>query len=265
VIFKMEAGRMNININADMGESFGPWPMGDDASLIQVINSANVACGFHAGDPVHMVTTVQRALKNGVSIGAHPAFHDLQGFGRRPMKLSDTELSAVVTYQVGALQAIAAAQGGAVTHVKPHGAMSNMACADDAMANVIATAVRAISADLILLAPACSALARAGETAGLRVAIEVFADRAYQDDGQLVPRSQPHAMVHGAEASAAHVLGMLAAGGLVCLSGKVLPTPIHSICVHGDNPEAVASAMAVRDAVKAKGYTLKSIDALLSN
>ena len=123
---------MNININADMGESFGPWPMGDDASLIQVINSANVACGFHAGDPVHMVTTVQRAPKNSVSIGAHPAFHDLQGFGRRPMKLSDTELSAVVTYQVGALQAIAAAQGGAVTHVKPHGAMSNMACADDA-------------------------------------------------------------------------------------------------------------------------------------
>lgn len=255
---------MNININADMGESFGPWQMGDDESLIQVINSANVACGFHAGDPLHMQTTVRRALKNGVSIGAHPAFNDLQGFGRRPVKLSDDELAAIVTYQVGALQAIAVAQGAAVTHVKPHGAMSNMACADDAIATVIARAVLAINADLILLAPACSALARAGESAGLRVAIEVFADRAYQDDGQLVPRSQAHAMVHGADAAAAHVLAMLDAGGLVCHSGKVLPTPIHSICVHGDNPEAVASAAAVRDAVKAKGYTLKRIDELLT-
>ncbi len=255
---------MQINLNADMGESFGPWPMGDDASLIRVINSANVACGFHAGDPMHMVATVKSAIANGVSIGAHPAFQDLQGFGRRPVKLSDAELAAIVTYQVGALQAIAHAQGGAVTHVKPHGAMSNMACADDAMATTIARAVKAIDPHLILLAPACSALARAGEAAGLRVAIEVFADRAYQPDGQLVPRSQPHAMVHGAEASAAHVLRMLDAGGLVTHTGAVLPTPIHSICVHGDNPEAVASAAAVRDALRTRGYALVAIDQLLA-
>jgi 5-oxoprolinase (ATP-hydrolysing) subunit A len=238
---------MQINLNADMGESFGPWPMGDDASLIRVINSANVACGFHAGDPMHMVATVKSAIANGVSIGAHPAFQ-----------------AAIVTYQVGALQAIAHAQGGAVTHVKPHGAMSNMACADDAMATTIARAVKAIDPHLILLAPACSALARAGEAAGLRVAIEVFADRAYQADGQLVPRSQPHAMVHGAEASAAHVLRMLDAGGLVTHTGAVLPTPIHSICVHGDNPEAVASAAAVRDALRTRGYALVAIDQLLA-
>ena len=256
---------MQINLNADMGESFGPWPMGNDAALIRVINSANVACGFHAGDPVHMVNTVNNALAQGVSIGAHPAFQDLQGFGRRPVKISDAELAAIVTYQVGALQAIAQSQGGAVTHVKPHGAMSNMACADDLMATTIARAVKAIQPTLILLAPACSALARAGKAVGLRVAIEVFADRAYQEDGQLMPRSQPHAMIHGAAASAAHVLRMLEAGGLVTHAGQVLPTMIHSICVHGDNPEAVASATAVRDALRTRGYTLVGIDRLLAD
>ena len=169
---------MEINLNADLGESFGAWRMGDDRALLAVIGSANVACGFHAGDPLVMTETVRLAGETGVSLGAHPAFPDLQGFGRREMQLSPRELSTVVTYQVGALMGIAQSQGQRVTHVKPHGAMSNMACQDAAMAATIAVAVKAIDAQLILLAPALSELAAAGRAAGLRVADEVFASGA---------------------------------------------------------------------------------------
>ena len=156
-----------INLNADLGESFGTWTMGSDAALLSVINSANIACGFHAGDPVVMRETVRLALADGVSLGAHPAFPDLQGFGRRAMQLSPKELEATILYQVGALQAMAAAEGGRVSHVKPHGALNNIACADEAMAATVARAVKALDRDLILLAPALSALERAGEAAGL--------------------------------------------------------------------------------------------------
>jgi UPF0271 protein len=162
-----------INLNADLGESFGAWRMGDDAALLQVIGSANIACGFHAGDPVVMRETVRLALTNGVSLGAHPAFPDLQGFGRRAMQLSDKELEATVLYQVGALQAMATAEGGRVTHVKPHGALNNIACANAEVAATLARAVRALDRELILLAPALSALEAAGDAAGLRVGREV--------------------------------------------------------------------------------------------
>lgn len=248
-----------INLNADLGESFGAWRMGDDAALLQVIGSANIACGFHAGDPVVMRETVRLAVANGVSLGAHPAFPDLQGFGRRVMQLSPKELEATILYQVGALQAMAAAEGGRVSHVKPHGALNNMACADEAMATTVARAVKALDRELILLAPAQSALERAGEAAGLRVAREVFADRSYQPDGQLTPRSQPGAVLHGAQDCVQHVLRMLDAGGIVTTDGQRLPTRIDSICVHGDGPGAVEAARAIRTALEAAGHRLVTL------
>ena len=251
-----------INLNADLGESFGAWRMGDDAALLQVIGSANIACGFHAGDPVVMRETVRLALANGVSLGAHPAFPDLQGFGRRAMQLSAKELEATILYQVGALQAMAAAEGGRVTHVKPHGALNNIACADAEVAATVARAVRALDRELILLAPALSALEHAGEAAGLRVGREVFADRSYQADGQLTPRSQPGAVLHDAQACVQHVLRMLDAHGIVTADGQRLPTPIHSICVHGDGPDAVASAQQIRLALEAAGYRLQPLTAM---
>lgn len=252
-----------INLNADLGESFGAWTMGSDAELLQVINSANIACGFHAGDPVVMRETVRQAVAKGVSLGAHPAFPDLQGFGRRVMQLSPAELEATILYQVGALQAMAAAEGGRVSHVKPHGAMSNMACADEAMAATVARAVKALDRELILLAPALSALERAGEAAGLRVCREVFADRTYQADGQLTPRAQPGAVLHEAQDCVNHVLRMLDAGGIVTTDGRLLPTAIHSICVHGDGPGAVAAARAIRTTLEAAGHRLAGLPELV--
>jgi UPF0271 protein len=253
---------MDINLNADLGESFGAWRMGDDRALLAVVGSANVACGFHAGDPLVMATTVRLAREAGVSLGAHPAFPDLQGFGRREMRLAPNELAAVVTYQVGALIGMAQSQGQRVTHVKPHGAMSNMACEDAAMAATIAAAVKAIDAQLILLAPALSALAAAGRAAGLRVADEVFADRAYTDEGNLVPRSMPGAVLQGSAECLAHVLRMLERGGIVAMSGKLLPCSFHSICVHGDSPHAVATAAAVREGLLAAGHRLRPLPEL---
>lgn len=245
-----------INLNADLGESFGAWSMGDDPAVLDVVTSANIACGFHAGDPLVMRQTVRAAMARGVSLGAHPSFPDLQGFGRRRMDLSPAELEAVLVYQIGALQGMAAAEGGRVTHVKPHGALSNMACADAGLAASVARAVRAVDRGLILLAPAHSALARAGEQAGLRVALEVFADRAYQDDGQLVPRAQPGAVLHGAEACWQHVQRMLDARALVSVTGRRLPTAIDSICVHGDGADAVATARAIRSGLAGAGFTV---------
>jgi UPF0271 protein len=254
---------MDINLNADLGESYGAWTMGDDAALLGVVQSANVACGFHGGDPLVMARTVALAQASGVSLGAHPSFPDLQGFGRRRMQLAPDELAAVVQVQVGALAGLARAQGVAVTHVKPHGAMNNMACEDAAMAAVIARAVHAVDPALILLAPALSPLAQAGRDAGLRVADEIFADRAYADDGTLVPRGKPGAVLHGSDACLAHVLRMLEAGGIVTASGKVLPTGFHSICVHGDTPGAAANAAALRAGLQAAGHRLRTLPALL--
>ena len=254
---------MNINLNADLGESFGAYRMGDDAAMMAIIGSANVACGFHGGDPAVMAETVRLARAAGVSIGAHPSFPDLQGFGRRAMQMSRRELHSVVVYQIGALMGVAQSQGVRVSHVKPHGAMNNMACEDAAMAATIAEAVRDVDAGLILLAPALSQLAHAGRAAGLKVADEVFADRAYTDDGNLVPRSQPGAVLATSEACLSHVLRMLERGGIVSASGRLLPTPFHSICVHGDNAHAVATAAALRGGLEAAGHRLCSLPALM--
>ena len=251
-----------LNLNADMGESFGAWTMGDDDALLQVVGSANIACGFHAGDPTIMRRTVRQAIAQGVSLGAHPSYPDLQGFGRRAMQMAPEDLAALLLYQVGALQAMARAEGGRVSHVKPHGALSNLACADAAVARTVVHAVHCLDPTLILLAPAQSELLNAALAAGLPACIEVFADRAYQDDGQLLPRSQPGAVLHDPQTCVAHVLRMVREQALVSVSGRRLPTRIDSVCVHGDGAHAVATARAVRQALQDAGHELLPLDRL---
>lgn len=248
--------RNTVNLNADLGESFGAWKMGNDSQLLEIIGSANIACGFHAGDPTVMQETVRLAIAQGVSIGAHPSFPDLQGFGRRVIQMSARDLEATLLYQIGALQAMAAAEGGLVTHVKPHGALNNVACVDRAVATTVVNAVQKLDASLLVLAPAHSALAQAALDAGQPVRNEVFADRAYLDDGQLMPRSQPGAVIHEPDACVAHVLRMLEAQGIVTAKGECLPCRIDSICVHGDGPNAVQTALSVRQSLQTAGYKL---------
>jgi UPF0271 protein len=251
-----------ININADLGEGYGAYTMGDDEALLGIVASANIACGFHAGDPMVMARTVRQAIKNGVSIGAHPGFNDLGGFGRRPIPTSPAETEALVAYQIGALAAIAAANGGRVSHVKPHGALSNMAAVDDGLAGAIARAIHCVDRELIFLAVAGSAMARAGRAAGLNVAEEAFADRTYDDDGNLTSRKRPDALIRDSAAAVAHVLRMIEEGALVSVSGKRIPARIDSICVHGDEPTAVAVARAVRAGLERAGYAVTPLPAL---
>ena len=250
----MTPGTSCVDLNADLGESFGVWTMGDDEALLSIIGRANLACGFHAGDPLVMRRSVRLAREHGVAIGAHPSFPDLQGFGRRRMDLSPEELQAMLIYQIGALAGVCRAEGTLLAHVKPHGALNNMASADEALARTVVQAVRAYDPALPLLVPACSALERAALALGQPVLREVFADRAYQDDGQLVPRCEPGAVLHDPDEAVAHVLAMLQAGGLVTRDGRVLPTPIDSICVHGDGPQAVQTARQLRKALAQRGW-----------
>ncbi len=256
---------MRVNLNADLGEGFGPWTMGDDAAMLGIVASANIACGGHAGDPDVMRRTLRLAHERGVSIGAHPSYPDLQGFGRRAMALTTTELENQIAAQVGVLTAIAALEAARVTHVKPHGALNNLACVDRKVADTVCAAVRAVDPALILLAPAASQLVVAGRAAGLAVVEEIFADRAYLPDGQLVPRSRPDAMIHGADACLAHVLAMLDAGALIATDGTRIPTPIGSICVHGDSPGAVAVARSLSDGLQAAGICLATLPDLLGS
>ena len=252
-----------LNLNSDLGESFGAWTMDGDAAMLSIVNSANVACGFHAGDPLVMCKTVALAKANGVSVGAHPGFPDLQGFGRRRMDIPLPELEAMLIYQIGALDACARAQGLRVTHVKPHGALSNIACAERKVADAVARAVHRLDPALTLLAPAASQLVYAGRDQGLPVVEEIFADRAYLDDGNLVPRSQPGAMVHGAQASLEHVMRMVEESALISINGKRIPVNPQSICVHGDNADAVATAQAIREGLLKAGYALATIPELV--
>jgi UPF0271 protein len=252
-----------INLNADLGEGYGPWTMGDDAAMLAVVNSANVACGGHAGDPDVMRRTLRLAKEHGVSIGAHPSYPDLRNFGRRAMALTTNELENQLAAQIGALMGIAALEGVRVSHVKPHGALNNQACLDRVLADTICTTIRAIDPTLILLAPAASQLVTAGHGAGLAVVEEIFADRAYLPDGQLVPRARPDAMIHGAEACLAHVRAMLDAGALIAIDGTRIPTTIGSICVHGDDADAVAVARALRDELLAAGHQFVTLPQLV--
>ena len=253
----MTAYPASIDLNADLGEGFGPWRMGDDAALLGLVTSANVACGFHAGDPDIMTRVLMQAREAGVAVGAHVAFPDLAGFGRRILPMSAAEIARAVAYQIGAAQALATFAGHRLSHVKAHGALANLAEHDAAVADAIAEATRAVDPSLTLLAIARSEQTRAGERAGLRVAHEIFADRAYANDGRLRARALPGAVIHDVDAVIARVRQMLAAQALVAIDGELLPTPIDSICVHGDTPQAVALAQALRHALENDGVALR--------
>jgi len=237
---------MRIDLNSDIGESFGPWPMGQDAALLTSISSANVACGFHAGDPGVMRTTVALAKAAGVAVGAHPGFPDLVGFGRREMKATPREVEDFVVYQIAALAGVAAIQGVTLQHVKPHGALYNMACRDRAMADAIARAVAALDRTLILFGLPGSALLRAGEAAGLTVAAEAFADRAYEPDGTLASRQKPGSVIHDAETMVARTVRMVRDHQVVALDGSVISLAAQTICLHGDTPGAAELARAIQ-------------------
>jgi len=247
---------MRIDLNSDLGESFGAWPMGQDAELMESISSANVACGFHAGDPGAMRTTVARAKANGVAVGAHPGFPDLVGFGRRELKATPQEVEDFVVYQVAALAGVAAAQGVRLQHVKAHGALYNMACRDRALADAIARAVAALDRSLILFGLPNSELLRAGEAAGLRVVAEAFADRAYERDGSLAARSKPGSVIHDSDAVVARAVRMVKSGDVVSLDGSVIRLGAQTICLHGDTPGAAALARQVRRGLEAAGVTI---------
>jgi len=245
-----------VDINSDLGEAFGAWTCGDDRAMLALVTSANVACGFHAGDPDVMADTFACARDNGVAVGAHPGYPDLQGFGRRRIPMSEREIERAVAYQIGAAQAVAALAGHRITHVKAHGALANAAAAEAGIADAVARAIRAVDRDLVHLAIALSEQIGAGERAGLRVVAEIFADRGYADDGQLVRRGLPGAMVDDPEEAATRALRMVEDQAVVTVGGRRLATPVGSICVHGDSPHAVASARLIRARLEAAGVTV---------
>ena len=244
---------MRVDLNADMGESFGAWVMGEDAALLDIVTSANVACGFHAGDPDVMAGVMRMAVEKGVGIGAHPGFPDLQGFGRRRMEIAAPSLANLVRYQLGAAEAMARAAGGRVRHLKLHGALANMAAEDEAMARVAYEAALGVTPDLVIVAMAGTAQAAACAALGCAWAGEIFADRAYEADGRLVDRRKPGAMIHDAEVAGARVAAMVRDGAIHAAGGMCIPARIDTVCVHGDGPEALAIARGVRAALEAAG------------
>ncbi|WP_269780333.1 LamB/YcsF family protein [Methylobacterium sp. Leaf118] len=246
-----------IDLNADLGEGFGPWRMGDDAALLDIVTSANVACGFHAGDPHIMVETVLAARARGVAVGAHPGFSDLRGFGRNRILESPSRIERDVAYQIGALQACAALAGGRVTHVKAHGALANLANEDDTIAAAIARAVAAVDPSLVLVVMPGLPAERAGERAGLRLAREIYADRGYAADGTLLPRAAPGAVIHDPQAAAERVARMVGAGAVFTADGRSIPVAIDTVCVHGDGAAALTLARTVRAGLEAAGLTLQ--------
>jgi 5-oxoprolinase (ATP-hydrolysing) subunit A len=250
-----------IDLNSDLGESFGAYTIGNDAEVLKYISSANIACGFHAGDANVMVETVKTAAELGVGIGAHPGFPDLAGFGRRNMNLSSKEIYNMVVYQVGAIQGAAKACGTQVQHVKPHGALYNMASKDAVLAEAIAEAVHAVDPNLVLFGLAGSELVRAGEKIGLRVAQEVFADRTYQSDGTLTPRTQPNAMIHDVTVAVDRVVRMIQEGRVTAVDGTDVAIQADTICVHGDEPEALHFVQQLRERLQKENITIQHFGA----
>lgn len=248
-----------IDLNADVGESFGAYALGADAALMPVITSANVACGFHAGDPGVMRETVALAREHGVAIGAHPGFADLAGFGRREMGLTPREVEDLVVYQIGALAGVAAAHGLTLQHVKPHGALYNMAARDAALADAIARAVASVDRSLVLFGPPASQLIRAARRRGLRAACEAFADRAYEADGSLVPRSEPGAVVHDPRVVGARAVEMARDRTVAARDGTRVALQVDTICVHGDTPDAARLASEVRQALEGAGVEVSAV------
>ena len=245
-----------VDLNSDLGESFGAYTIGMDAAVIAHVSSANVACGYHAGDPLVMERTVASAKAAGVAVGAHPGYPDLLGFGRRGMVCSPKEVKAYVKYQLGALTAFTRSQGVKLQHCKAHGALYNAAARDMELAAAIAEAVAEVDPEVILLGLAGSRMLEAGRQVGLRVASEVFADRAYQADGSLVPRSRPGAVLHDPEEAIARTVRMVKEGTVTAVTGEEVPIQADSICVHGDNPSAVEFVKSIRTRLEAEGVTI---------
>ena len=248
----------SVDLNADLGESFGIWQLGDDEAMLDVVTSANVACGFHAGDPALLLRTCRAAALRGVSVGAQVGYRDLAGFGRRFVDVTPEDLTAEIIYQIGALQAIAHTAGTTVRYVKPHGALYNSIVSHREQAAAVAAAVQAVDANLPVLGLAGSAFFAEAERLGLRTVAEAFADRAYQPDGTLVSRREPGAVLHDPDQIAARVATMVATGQVTAVNGSVIPITMESVCVHGDSPGAVQIATSVRARLLAEGIDLSA-------
>lgn len=244
---------MNIDINSDLGEHYGPWRMGDDESMLRIVSSANVACGFHAGDPKTMVATLREAVRNGVSVGAHVSYADLRGFGREPMDPPAEELFADVAYQIGALKAVAAAVGTTVNYVKPHGALYNTIAHNEHQAAIVIDAIKSVDPELALMVLAGTPLVEQARAAGLRAVPEAFADRNYESDGTLVSRRDPEAVLHDPDLVASRMLSLVQEGTLSARDGSTVTVEAESICVHGDSAGAVDMARALRSTLEVAG------------
>ncbi len=249
---------LTIDLNSDLGESFGPWKMGDDAAMLEVVSSANIACGFHAGDPAGILRTLRAAAERGVAVGAHVGYRDLAGFGRRNMDPSSEELIGDVIYQIGALQGLAKAAGARVAYVKPHGALYNTIAVNARQAADVIAAIRAVDESLVLMALAGSPLVEQARAAGLTVVTEAFADRAYTADGQLVSRRETGAVLHDPEKIAERMVRLVREGVLPSVDGSLTKVDAQSICVHGDSPGAVAIARRVRERLEEAGLGIRS-------
>ena len=250
---------MRIDINSDLGESFGSFKMGNDAEVMKYITSANIACGFHAGDPVVIEKTIKLALKNNVAIGAHPGYPDLIGFGRRKMELSVEEIKASILYQVGALKAMTEALGGRIQHVKPHGALYNEAAVNESVAKAIAEAVLQLDPELIFVGLAHSVMLEIARKLGLQTASEVFADRAYTVTGTLVPRSEPGAVIHNPEVCNQRVLQIIHDQTVKTVDGSEIHIKADTICIHGDNPAALELASSLKNHLEKNSIEIQAM------
>ncbi|TXK48027.1 LamB/YcsF family protein [Pontibacter qinzhouensis] len=250
--------RLSVDLNCDLGESFGSYSIGNDAAILPFVSSVNIACGFHAGDPAVMRKTVQLALEQQVAIGAHPGLPDLVGFGRRNMAISATEAFEMVVYQVGALAAFAKAAGATLHHVKPHGSLYNMAATSSSLSEAIAEAVYKVQPEALLYGLAGSQLIKAGNKLGLRTVNEVFADRTYQQDGTLTPRTSPYALLKEESLATHQVLRMVKAGKVMSQQGLEIAIIADTVCLHGDNPHAPAFAKSIRQALQQQGILIQA-------
>ena len=251
---------MEININCDLGESSKFCSTENDPLLLKIVNSANIACGYHAGDKPTMEKTIKISKENSVSIGAHPSFNDPENFGRKRLNLSSSEISKLIVDQINILSNIAITSGIKVTHVKPHGALNNMACEDYELAKIISDSIIQVNKDLIFLVPTGSQMEKAGKKLGMKIATEIFADRNYEDNGNLVSRSKSNAMITDPEIAKKHVIKMVENQALNCYSGKQIPCEIDSVCVHGDGQSAVKTAKQIREGLIKAGVTLNPLD-----
>lgn len=249
-----------VDLNSDVGESFGAYKIGLDEEVLNYVSSANIACGWHAGDPIVMRKTVEAALKNGVGIGAHPGFFDIMGFGRRSMAVSPNEMKQYIIYQLGALHGFVKAVGGKMQHVKPHGAMYNMAAKDDKLAEAIIDGIWEVDRDLIVLGLSGSKMVNAAKEKGLKAANEVFADRAYNSDGTLVARSLPGSMILDKNIAISRVIRMVTEGKVTAINGEDMNIKVDSICVHGDNPEAVEFVRLIKEALSRANAEIKPLN-----